>query len=188
VYPGTLLVDCGAGTETSVPFGVVTAQPDGVHVRVMSSVDGVEVVFSSGARHAVAGGLGDLVLNLPPGRRGVRCVAPDADGAGVLIAFDVVDPAGFWVDPALACDRPRRSAVEVDPLVGADPEVEMRRYARRALSDDPVRAPFASVQALGYPAGANERLYGSLTAAGVEGLVRFERDAFGWRPVEVVTC
>ncbi|HEX6130476.1 MAG TPA: sigma factor-like helix-turn-helix DNA-binding protein, partial [Actinomycetota bacterium] len=43
VYPGTLLVDCGAGTETSVPFGVVTAQPDGVHVRVMSSVDAVEV-------------------------------------------------------------------------------------------------------------------------------------------------
>jgi hypothetical protein len=154
----------------------------------MSSVDAVEVAFSSGARHVVTGGLGDLVLDLPPGRRSVRCVAPEADGGGVLIAFDVVDPAGFWVDPAPACDRPRSSAVEVDPLVGADLEVEMRRYARRALSDDPVRAPFASVQALGYPARASERLYGSLTGAGVEGLVRFERDAFGWRPVEVVTC
>jgi len=185
----TLVLECGSGRVTNVSPGV-EASADGVHVQVISTGGWPEVTFKGWGSVIIDGTRATLALDLPPGRHGVRCVFDKSDRTGDYHPFEVVDPAGLWVDPTLDCPG---QSMEVEYVnnealpVDGDPSDEMTAFTEKEFAD---RFPEAgTVTPVGYPQ-AERPYFGYVTPSGsVLGIVGFHEGLPGdWLPEFYRAC
>ncbi len=117
--PRIVEVHC-APTGILVPVASVRPQRDGLHVRVHNSLGEtttLEVVgddWSSGEIE-VPPGLHEVRQPVPPGQLTIGC---DIAGRHERRLVDLVDPAGYYQAPELACEESERVTLEdlpVDP-------------------------------------------------------------------------
>lgn len=141
-------------TGIVVPVASVRPQRDGLHIRVYNSLPAATTIevegndWSSGDVE-VQRGVSEVRQPVPPGELTIGC---DIAGAMERRSVDLVDAAGLYQEPALACDEADAAMLEdlpVDP-----PSNNIIAAARAGLSahlvdgtaDDAIGAP------RGYPA------------------------------------
>jgi hypothetical protein len=155
-----LRIRCGdAGAEILTP--VVAAQADGVHIDVENAAGAASLAFAlavSSHGSSFGGTLVDTqrVWPIEPGAFFVECLERRSDTyLGLETArFEVVDPAGYWVDGSLQCaeDDPPREVRAYDGGAAdyVDDEAAIRATLRTLRQSDEVRLPF-------YPEGAGSK-------------------------------
>jgi hypothetical protein len=139
--PAILQVGCD-GTRTTIVLPIVRAQRDGVHLK-FSNTSGKELAYSVedvGGDSVPAAGL-SVIERFAPGTYKVSCAAD-------LLAFEVVDPAGFYT-PAACADPGSGTTGTSDYVQGATglrgTPIEVARRQLRGL------APGDVVELGGYP-------------------------------------
>jgi hypothetical protein len=182
-----LALDCAAGGETKVS-PLVEASADGVHVTVTGASPHVQ--FKGGFAVIIDGTKAELVFSLAPGQNAVRCILDDQDRTGDYLPFEVVDPAGQWVDPTLDCPGGSKEVeyLNTQPLrVKGDPSGEMTAFTEEEFIG---RFPDeGSVIRVGYPE-ADRPHFGFVSSTGsVLGIVGFYEGAPGdWLPEFYRAC
>ena len=100
-------VVCEADGSTSVPTPDVLAQPDGVHVKVVSRLDEPASVSVKQIGWDVDPGPSRSVVGIPPGRAMASCwpFSEHAQGGNGLVPVPITihDPDGLFVDGELQC-------------------------------------------------------------------------------------
>jgi hypothetical protein len=117
--PRMVEVHCDPGGIV-VPVASVRPQRDGLHIRVHNSLPAATTVAVEGDDWGsgdipVPPGVHDLRQPVPPGPLTIGC---DIGGATERRLVDLVDPAGYYRAPELACDDADRTTLRdlpVDP-------------------------------------------------------------------------
>ena len=133
----------------AVPVASVRAQRDGLHIRVHNLLpEATKLVVAGGGWSSgdieVAPGTREVLQPVPPGELTVGC---DIAGDMQRRQVNLVDPAGYYQEPALNCDEAdieTLSDVQVDP-----PRANLIAAARAGLdahlvggtADDAIGAP-----------------------------------------------
>lgn len=185
--PTTLVLECGPGGATSVS-PQVEASADGVHVEITGGSP--EVMFKGWGGVFINGTAAGLVLDISPGPHAVRCGFGQEDRTGDYHPFEVLDPAGLWVDPTLDCPG---QSMEVEYVnnealhIEGDPSDEMTAFTKKEFAG---RFPEAgSVIPVGYPE-ADRPYFGYVSSSGsVLGIVGFHEGLPGdWLPEFYRAC
>ena len=96
---------CEADGSTRLLTPVVTAQEDGVHVRVDNRArEGVSI---NGLGADFAEGTSEQTISTPPGEVGIACwpYSRHEDEEPPRVNLMVDDPHGYWVNPRLDCPK-----------------------------------------------------------------------------------
>ena len=142
-----LRVRCDGG-KTTVLTPVVAAQEDGVRVVVEPVGPPAQIRFRQvGITGAFGGSIDADGASHPwpiaPGPTEVQC-GPDPSGFEEAATFEVVDPAGHWAEPVLACgDAGSTEVVGYDGGAAewVDEPAAIRGILRGVLPDDRVMRP-----------------------------------------------
>jgi hypothetical protein len=142
-----LRVRCDDGT-TTVLAPVVAAQEDGVRVVVVPLGPPAQIQFRQVGITGTFGGSIDAdgashPWPMAPGPTEVQC-GPDPSGFEEAATFEVVDPAGHWAEPVLACgDAGSTEAVGYDGGAAewVDEPAAIRGILRGVQPDDRVMRP-----------------------------------------------
>jgi hypothetical protein len=115
---------CEADGSTSVPTSDVVAQPDGIHVRVMSALDEPASVSIGGIGWDVDSGPSRSVSSIAPGRTTAWCwpFSEHAPGGNdpVPEPITIHDPDGMFVEGELECiDGDDGTALDIRLLASA---------------------------------------------------------------------
>jgi hypothetical protein len=117
--PRIVEVHC-APTGILVPVASVRPQRDGLHIRVHNTLPAATTLEVVGERWSsgdieVPPGLHEVRQPVPPGQLTIGC---DISGQRERRLVDLVDPAGYYQAPELACEESERVTLEdlpVDP-------------------------------------------------------------------------
>ena len=131
--PGVLEVTCSIDGTTAAGTSV-TARPDGVHLDIESVGSPVSLAIDEDQRIFFDGVPGELILPLEPGQHAVECIVSNADEVRDPRPFEVLDPEGYWVDPALGCED--QVSTDLDGWIvdaGEDPSAALLLAAESLL-------------------------------------------------------
>ncbi len=121
-------------TGIVIPVASVRAQIDGLHLRVLNSLPGpTHVMVTSNEWDSgeipIGGPSREFVQPVPPGVLAIGC---EIDGEYQRRRVDLVDPGGFYEEPALACDAPEQPALRDLPV---PPTPSLVMAVRQGLGD-----------------------------------------------------
>jgi len=141
-------------TGIVIPVASVRAQRDGLHLRVLNSLPvPTHVTVTSNEWDSgeipVEGPTRDLVQPVPPGVLTIGC---EIDGEYQRRRVDLVDPGGYYEEPALACDAPEQPALRDLPVS----PTSSRSIAVRQGLGDLLKEGDAVTPVKGYVAQDNE--------------------------------
>ncbi|HEX6418399.1 MAG TPA: hypothetical protein VFZ77_07875 [Acidimicrobiales bacterium] len=155
-----------------MPIASVRAQNDGLHIRVHNLLGDETTLRVTGREGWSSGdipvvpGVDTVRQPVPPGRVTIGCTI---EGELQRRQVNLVDPAGYYVKPALECEdglEERLRNLRVDP-----PELSLVTAARLALDDQIVGGTddLPAVAPRGYPAQ-------TLSVHTIDPTVQLERD------------
>ena len=183
-----VLIACD-GTSTTMQTPTAAAQADGVHLRI-DNTSGTNLSFqmdSLGGDNADIGTT-DLVAQLAPGTQRVRCQDPFGDRGSAFgwVSLEVVDPNGYWVDPALDCNGGMIGSSNIDyaqqPAGILDP-IEAGRNALQHYIQEGDELKLA-----GYPESKGQRTVVLVRDGRVVASVRLQRGTVGWFNPGISAC
>ncbi len=146
VLPRRAVLTCSADGTVTLSTDTVQPRPDGVHLRVMNGFD--EPVSVEG--FDVGPGKSDWVIPAGPGTMKLACYPFSQHTSGVKptrYPLEIVDPAGLYIDGAVACEFNGSTIVEnfkeFDDL--GPPPMDIARELITGLRQDDV------LRVAGYP-------------------------------------
>lgn len=188
VVPDTLGISCRSDGTTELTSHVVAAGPAGVVLP--AGGDFPFDVRVDGADRFKTGDYTALTLALAPGSHEIRCVRSDERVVWEPVQIEVVDPAGYWVDPELDCEPYGSTDFDAGPIViGGDPSDEL------LASGESLMRGIAKVDASGsfvfggYPESRGSRWVVLISPDGyVVARTEFTQSGQDWFPDHMDTC
>ncbi len=183
-------ITCSTDGTLSLSSTVVAATASGVVVSTGYEYP-YDVRFDKDERYG-AGDYATLTLDLPPGQHEVQCIRSEGEVVSDPVAFEVVDPNGYWVDPELDCDFVKSVALDSGPVViQGDPSDELLASADAVFRHEKMGGISAdgSVGFGGYPESRGSRSVVFVDLEGsVLGRMGFTQRGQDWYPDHVDTC